>query len=229
MSNMKVDNAVILEINGLIDGMHAAELHEDWDDRKDDPMPCKFNDTKLKLKKDVLVILGPHGVGKDLTASIISSLTGMHHVSLSHVMMPVLTELFTKAGLFHDSKLTPEYFYTIRHQYSGYIKHTLNYIRLVSKYAVLNAAYSADIITGIREKSDLKLLIEHGAKFIWVASLHPIAHDPTLDFSFDDLKAMISFDTIINDTTVLCNSSKWKLVHSIASCPTVQELTINKE
>lgn len=229
MSNMKVDDAVILKINGLIDEWQATKVYDDWDDREDDPNLFKFNDTELRLKKDVLVILGPHKVGKDLTASIISSLTGMYHVSLSHVMMPVLTELFTKAGLFHGSKLTPEYFYTIRHQYSGYIKHTLNYIRSVSKYAVLNAAYPAEIITGVREKSDLKLLIEHGAKFIWVEPMFPIAHDPTLDFSFDDLKTMVSFDTVVNDRTVPGNSSKWKLVKAIASCPTVQELTINKE
>lgn len=194
MTNMTVDAATIERIT---DRLATAQ----WGD--------------FRLPKAPLVIVGHHGCGKDTVAQIICSLANKTYLgSLSFMVAPHLYGLFKEFGIVPES-VGFDAFYTNRHNYSGYIQHTLNTIRGQHPEYVLSAAREAEIITGVRTLDEIELLAGRMASFVWVN--REVEDDPTLEYrAVDILDYCDSVDYIQN------NGDLWDLVRNIASSDIVR-------
>jgi hypothetical protein len=188
MTNMNVDAATIQRITGRL-------TNTTWSD--------------FRLPIAPLVIVGHHGCGKDTVAQIICSLTNKTYLgSLSFMVAPYLYGLFKEFGIVGNN-VGFDRFYANRHDYSGYIQHTLNTIRVRNPGYVLAVARECEIITGVRTLAEIELLASQMASFVWVC--REVEEDPTLEYRASDiLDSVDSVDYIQN------NGDLWDLVRNIS-------------
>lgn len=181
----------------------ADKIKQITDELSDVLMP------EMVLPQSPLVIVGHHGCGKDTVARIICSLTNAtYRGSLSFLIGPFLYELFRKFGIISQD-IGFHRFYVIRHDYSGYIQHTLNTLREQHPKAVLAAARDVDIITGVRTLEEVELLAEVNASFVWVS--REVEEDPTLEYTASDILDFVDKIDVIQN-----NGDLWDLVRNIS-------------
>lgn len=166
-----------------------------------------------------LVIIGHHGCGKDTVAQTIHALTGLEYKgSLSQAVMPFLHEIFIGAEVVH--RRDAKWLYENRHNYSGYIKYTLDKVRTTYPNFVLSQAHDCKIITGVRTFAEIKTLQGCGANFIWV-DRPSCGVDPTMDYDLSTLRG----DNIKHSTTYN-DGGKWDLLANLSLLPQIRQYDI---
>lgn len=176
---------------------------------------------KQSVPTNGLVIIGPHGCGKDLVANIIQSLTGLEYEgSLSWGSAWTLFNMFIRAGLFNGNEPFCDHigFYNHRHDYSGYIMYTLDAIRKVNPLFVLSRQAHCKIITGVRTFAEIEVLGKHGNRFLWVH--RNVLDDPTLKYNSNDVDGVGELNTVLNLGT------KWDLIQNICRTPIVRTFDV---